>query len=680
MMNLPFDRLCSIIHRGASLLLQLVLGMIALSFSIAAATPTESPGVAGPGDVPRLVATLQNATATTFEKARACQQLAIVGDRRAVPALASLLANPEMNAFARAALEYIEDPSAGDALRAALTPLQGSPLLGVVHSLGVRGETASIPALLPLVADTSRGAAPAALIALSRIDSEKTTAPLLQALASSMPDLQFAAAEGLLRCAERHLARKQNRQAVAMLEAVRKTSLPEPLRTAATRGVILAGGSNQLSLLLELLRSTDAAHRELGAQLAREIPGDKVAQVLAKELKTSPPDLQVALIRALADRKASRVHLRVEELAGSPDATVRHASLKALGSIGGSSSVPILIAGVANNNPDTHTIAADSLRRIQVRKADAAIVDAFERVSPEARARLIAVLGDRNATSTSAVLIRQATDSHPEVAKASFEALAVVASPRDLEGLIAAAMMATDPAIREKAERALYSTCIKIPDKARRSDALAAACAKGGSLEARSSLLQVMAMLGDATAYEAVAAAHQDANPILRKTAFQLLVNWPDATPVPLLLETFKETPDLTHRLVALRGVVTLSTLWTDTPERAAKPQDPPPPQALTWLREANAALRDDPEEKKTILSGLSTLNCAEGLRLLEPYLRDPSVQREAQLAYLRAARRLGAAPDRDLARPIVQRLLAESADATVRGQAEATLKSLNSP
>ena len=186
-----------------------------------------------------------------------------------------------------------------------------------------------------------------------------------------------------------------------------------------------------------------------------------------------------------------------------------------------------------------------------------------------------------------------------------------------------------------------------------------------------------MGSLGDATAYTTVAAAYGDSTPVLRDTAFQLLVNWPDATPVPLLLETFKTTPDPTRRLVALRGVVTLSTLWTDTPERAAKPLAPPPDQSVDWLRQAHAAIRNDTEEKKTVISGLATLNCAEGLRLLQPYLDDASVKRDAQLAYLRAARRLGSAADRDLARPVVQRLAKQGSDAAVQRDAADALKSL---
>src|SRR5436309_1594427 len=75
----------------------------------------------------QLVATLQSG-ASLAERARACQQLAIVGTAEAVPALAALLADDKLGNYARDALEVMPDPAAGAALRAALGTLQGDLL------------------------------------------------------------------------------------------------------------------------------------------------------------------------------------------------------------------------------------------------------------------------------------------------------------------------------------------------------------------------------------------------------------------------------------------------------------------------------------------------------------------------------------------------------------------------
>ena len=52
-----------------------------------------------------------------FEKAKACQRLAVVGTKDAVPALAALLPDEKLNVYARFGLEGIPDPAADEAFR-----------------------------------------------------------------------------------------------------------------------------------------------------------------------------------------------------------------------------------------------------------------------------------------------------------------------------------------------------------------------------------------------------------------------------------------------------------------------------------------------------------------------------------------------------------------------------------
>jgi len=71
-------------------------------------------------DAPGLIAILKDAGAPEFKKAKACYRIGELGAKEAVPALAALLADEHLSAYARYGLEPIPDPSADDALRAAL--------------------------------------------------------------------------------------------------------------------------------------------------------------------------------------------------------------------------------------------------------------------------------------------------------------------------------------------------------------------------------------------------------------------------------------------------------------------------------------------------------------------------------------------------------------------------------
>jgi len=117
----------------------------------------------------KLILILQDANASVYAKAKACQRLAVVGGRSAVPALAALLTDPQLSLYGRFGLEPNPDPSADDALRAALGKVQGNLLVGVINSIGLRRDKQAIAGLEKLRHDSSTEVARAADAALARL-------------------------------------------------------------------------------------------------------------------------------------------------------------------------------------------------------------------------------------------------------------------------------------------------------------------------------------------------------------------------------------------------------------------------------------------------------------------------------------------------------------------------------
>ncbi|HPM84781.1 MAG TPA: hypothetical protein PLF81_28950, partial [Candidatus Anammoximicrobium sp.] len=91
-----------------------------------------------------LVELVKDPNASTFEKAKACQRLAVIGTQDAVPALAALLPDEKLNLYARFALEAIPDPAVDEALRAAASKLTGRQLVGVINSIGKRKDAKAL--------------------------------------------------------------------------------------------------------------------------------------------------------------------------------------------------------------------------------------------------------------------------------------------------------------------------------------------------------------------------------------------------------------------------------------------------------------------------------------------------------------------------------------------------------
>jgi HEAT repeat protein len=120
-------------------------------------------------DWPKLEAILRDPGASVFAKAKACQRLAVVGTHFTVPAIAPLLADPQLSHYARFALEPMPHPAADEALRNALGQVTGRLLVGVINSIGVRRDPEAIPQLGRLLSDPDPEVAQAAAAALARI-------------------------------------------------------------------------------------------------------------------------------------------------------------------------------------------------------------------------------------------------------------------------------------------------------------------------------------------------------------------------------------------------------------------------------------------------------------------------------------------------------------------------------
>ena len=91
----------------------------------------------------RLAAVLKTG-ASRDAKDYVCRKLMVIGTAESVPALAALLPDKDLSHMARYALERIPAPEAAQAMRDALPKLSGALKVGVIGSLGVRRDAASV--------------------------------------------------------------------------------------------------------------------------------------------------------------------------------------------------------------------------------------------------------------------------------------------------------------------------------------------------------------------------------------------------------------------------------------------------------------------------------------------------------------------------------------------------------
>lgn len=185
-----------------------------------------------------LIRILTDASSPEFKKAKACQRIGELGAKEAVPALSALLADEHLSVYARYGLEPITDPSADDALRAALSKLQGNELIGVINSIGKRRDAKASPALARMIYGSDADVARAAAAALGSIGGVSSVKELQAALARTSGMARVALADASLVCAERLLAEGKRDQALTLYTSLSAPDIPKPVRLAAMQGII----------------------------------------------------------------------------------------------------------------------------------------------------------------------------------------------------------------------------------------------------------------------------------------------------------------------------------------------------------------------------------------------------------------------------------------------------------
>jgi HEAT repeat protein len=167
--------------------------------------------------------------------------LSLVGSAESVPALAPLLTDEKLSHMGRYALERIPGDEAVAAIRAAAAKTTGRVKVGLLNSLGVRRDAASVAALVALLGDADAQVASAAAAALGAVGNAEA-AKALGAFQEKAPEsLSLAAADAYLTCAERLLADNKKAEAMLIYKSLSQ-SKAKHVRLAAMRGLLAATG------------------------------------------------------------------------------------------------------------------------------------------------------------------------------------------------------------------------------------------------------------------------------------------------------------------------------------------------------------------------------------------------------------------------------------------------------
>jgi len=170
----------------------------------------------------------------------ACRKLSLIGTADSVPALAKLLTDEQLSHMGRYALERIPGEESLTAMRTAMGEIEGELKIGMINSLGVRRDEAATGELTTLLDGDNPQIAAAAAAALGSIGTPQAAAALKSFLADAPDELQLAAADAYLACAEQMLADGNKLQAMMIYKTLSQGDRPKHIRVAAMRGLLAA--------------------------------------------------------------------------------------------------------------------------------------------------------------------------------------------------------------------------------------------------------------------------------------------------------------------------------------------------------------------------------------------------------------------------------------------------------
>jgi HEAT repeat protein len=570
--------------------------------------------------------------ASSYEAKRfACQQLAIIGSERSVPALTPLLKDQQTVGIACYALVASPSPTAGEALRSALAGASGLVRVQILLALGNRRDAEAVPALIGLAGDADGPTANVAAAALGRIGTPQAVAALRKMNQNVRAEVAAAVTEGLLYAADRLIAAGDASLASAIYRDLQKSDRTD-VRRAALGGLLRLDADGGRARIIEVLAGTDASLRPVAINGVRRLKGQDVSKAFAAQLPQLPLAKQAMLLEALADRGDADARAAMAAHVAAEDIGVRIAAITGLGKLGDQSAVPVLARALATAAGAEEFSAAEQAL-VGLRggdSADRAIVSEMEKSQGLARNRLVTVLGRRNSRIAMPALVAATGDADTGVARAAFDVLARLGTADEL-GVMIDQLIATPSAdVRRSAEAAILRVLVSIDEPAKRTAIVGGKLASAPNTEARIAIIRLLPTAGDAQALAMVQRLVTDADPAVRDAAVRALADWRDLSAWDALMVIYERPASETHRVLALRGLVRLAT------ETNAKGG----PERIDRYRRLLVGAHGD-NDQKLILGALSGVAHPDALTLALPLLSNAAVRAEAELAVKKIAERI---------------------------------------
>ncbi|MBZ5497164.1 MAG: HEAT repeat domain-containing protein [Acidobacteriia bacterium] len=572
-------------------------------------------------------------SATPVAKMAVCRQLRVIGSDKSVPVLQAMLLDPNTSDMALYALQKIPGTAADKVLIQTVSKTEGAMKTAVIAALGDRKCNEAVAVLVSLLKPNGEYAGAAAL-ALGEIGGETAARPLVTHLAAAQANLKPIVAASIMKCAEGLMAVKNERAASGLYDKLLgDPTLPVPIRRAAMIGKISVAGDRSAAVLMDQLKGSDVSMQEAAIVKIKDVFKPEAIGPVCSLLPGLQETAQIKLLAVLSLYPKERVLSAVLLAARSGAPAVRIAALKALESVGNSSTVPFLLESASKARGAEQGAARNALGLLKGRQADDTLLALLaQRPSDDVQGEILLAVAERRIFTAKSTVAGLLSSASPRVRLQALRTLRAIGTPSDMPSVLALLVKSDEESEQMEAMTTTAALAQKIANPDGRSNSVKARLAgekdANGQLifeqdpKARARLYRVLSRIGDDSALPLLRQALNDQNEEIVDAAARAIAAWPTTGALDDAVQLAQKSRNETHRLLALQGMLRMI--------RQARYRRPE--AAVADLRQVYV-LSSRTEEKKLILGVLPNFACPEALDLAGILLGDPSVKAEAQAA-----------------------------------------------
>ena len=414
-------------------------------------------------------------------------------------------------------------------------------------------------------------------------------------------------------------------------------------------------------MVVELLADKDNDVRALGFdQVRTSASGERATLEFAGQLRKLPPDGQIGLLSALADRGDAAARDEVLSLLNATtDEGVKTAAITAISALANPADVQLLIKLVETGAPGEKVAARAGLATCSCDETVKSMRAELTLAPVSLRVVLIEILTMRRSLEALPDLLQAAGDDEGAVRAAAMSGLGQLAGAKEIPGMVQGVLRAPTGPERQAAERALLTVCNRVKSEDEHAEPLLDVLETLSDVD-RQSMLPTLGRTGGVRALKSIESTIADQDPALHDLGIRALCNWPNATIAPRLIELAKSEEHDSHRSLALRTLIRVAPLADGRTDE----------QKLALLLQAEGMCTRD-EERQLILERAAAIRTLESLRFIVPRLEEPKFAQQAAESIVELAHHRGLRePNKAEFDVVLDRVVEISDDPTVRDRA----------